>query len=71
MVRKGNCWETGCIESFFHCVKVKEIQYEPIMTKDEMRQTVFEFIEVDFILTSRLSTLSYLSPVHFIKQHVA
>ncbi|EPP21705.1 Mobile element protein [Vibrio fluvialis I21563] len=42
MIRKGNCWDTGCIESFFHCVKVEAIQYEPIMTKDEMRQTVFE-----------------------------
>ncbi|EGR3454526.1 hypothetical protein DMK83_14230 [Vibrio parahaemolyticus] len=71
MVRKGNCWDTGCIESFFHYMKVKAIQYERIMTKDEMHQTVFEFIEVDFILTSRLSALSYLSPVHFIKQHVA
>ncbi|EGU42788.1 integrase, partial [Vibrio ichthyoenteri ATCC 700023] len=41
MSRKGNCWDNACVESFFHSMKVEAIQYEPIMTREEMRQTVF------------------------------
>ncbi len=40
MSRKGNCWDSACVESLFHSMKVKAIQYEPSMTRDEMRQTV-------------------------------
>ncbi|GAK85896.1 mobile element protein [Vibrio ponticus] len=29
-------------------MKVEAIQYEPIMTREEMRQTLFEYIEVDY-----------------------
>ncbi|EGR3161169.1 IS3 family transposase, partial [Vibrio parahaemolyticus] len=71
MSRKGNCWDNACVESFFHSMKVEAIQYEPIMTRDEMRQTVFEYIEVDYNRTRRHSTLGYLSPVNFEQQNVA
>ncbi|HBC3531071.1 TPA: IS3 family transposase, partial [Vibrio parahaemolyticus] len=71
MSRRGNCWDNACIESFFHSMKVEAIQYEPIMTRDEMRQTVFEYIEVDYNRTRRPSALGYLSPVNFEKQNVA
>ncbi|EJF9968640.1 IS3 family transposase, partial [Vibrio parahaemolyticus] len=71
MSRKGNCWDNTCVESFFHSMKVEAIQYEPIMTRDEMRQTVFEYIEVDYNRTRRHSALGYLSPVNFEQQNVA
>ncbi|EHU4838223.1 IS3 family transposase [Vibrio parahaemolyticus] len=71
MSRKGNCWDNACVESFFHSMKVEAIQYEPIMTRDEMRQTVFEYIEVDYNRTRRHSTLGYISPVNFEQQNVA
>lgn len=71
MSRKGNCWDNACVESFFHSMKVEAIQYEPIMTRDEMRQTVFEYIEVDYNRTRRHSALGYLSPVNFEQQNVA
>lgn len=44
MSRKENCWDNACVESFFHSMKVEAIQYEPIITRDAMRQTVFEYI---------------------------
>ncbi|MBF4298281.1 IS3 family transposase, partial [Vibrio anguillarum] len=47
------------------------IQYEPIMTRDEMRQTLFEYIEVDYNRTRRHSALGYLSPVNFENKNVA
>ncbi|EGQ7826162.1 IS3 family transposase, partial [Vibrio parahaemolyticus] len=71
MSRKGNCWDNACVESFFHSMKVEAIQYEPIMTRDEMRQTVFEYIEVDYNRTRRHSALGYLSPVNFEQKNVA
>lgn len=71
MSRKGNCWDSACVESFFHSMKVEAIQYEPIMTRDEMRQTLFEDIEVDYNRTRRQRALGYLSPANFEKQNVA
>ncbi|WP_143698162.1 IS3 family transposase [Vibrio sp. qd031] len=71
MSRKGNCWDNACVESFFHSLKVEAIQYEPIMSREEMRQTVFEYIEVDYNQTRRHSALGYLSPINFEKQNVA
>ncbi|MBO0155148.1 IS3 family transposase, partial [Vibrio parahaemolyticus] len=41
------------------------------MTRDEMRQTVFEYIEVDYNRTRRHSALGHLSPVNFEQKNVA
>ncbi|GAJ74214.1 mobile element protein [Vibrio sp. JCM 18904] len=38
-------------------MKVETIQYEPIRTRDEMRQTFFEYIEVDYNRTRRHGAL--------------
>ncbi|MBT3006467.1 IS3 family transposase [Vibrio anguillarum] len=71
MSRKGNCWDNACVESFFHSMKVEAIQNEPIMTREQMRHTIFEYIEVDYNRTRRHSALGYLSPVNFEQQNVA
>lgn len=68
---KGNCWDNACVESFFHSMNVETIQYEPIMTRNEMCQTVFEYIKVDYNRTRRHGALGYLSPVNFEQQKVA
>jgi len=44
MSRKACCWDNACAESFFHSLKVEAIQYEPIMDRETMKQTVFEYI---------------------------
>ncbi|CDT01545.1 hypothetical protein VCR4J2_20008 [Vibrio coralliirubri] len=41
------------------------------MSREEMRQTVFEYIEVDYNRTRSQSALGYLNPINFIKQNVA
>ncbi len=71
MSRKGNCWDNVCVESFFHTMKVEAIQYEGIMTREEMRQALFEYIEVDYNRTRMHCAVGYLSPVNFEKQYVA
>ncbi|WP_417760763.1 IS3 family transposase, partial [Shewanella sp.] len=52
-------------ESFFHTLKVEALQDEPLMTREQMRQAVFEYIEVDYNRTRRHSALGYLSPENF------
>lgn len=71
MSRKGNCWDNACAESFFHSLKVEAIQDEPLMTRKEMRQAVFEYIEVDYNKTRRHSAIGYLSPENFELNNVA
>jgi len=71
MSRKGNCWDNACVESFFHSLKVEAIHGEPLMNREQMRQTVFEYIEVDYNRNRRHSALGYLSPVNFEKLKVA
>jgi len=71
MSRKGNCWDNACAESFFHSLKVEAIHDEPVMTREQMRMTVFEYIEVDYNRQRRHSALGYVSPEHFERKSVA
>ena len=65
MSRKGNCWDNACAESFFHSLKVEAIHDEPLKNRRQMRETVFEYIEVDYNRTRRHSANGYISPVIF------
>lgn len=71
MSAKGNCYDNACAESFFHTLKVETIHGERFPTRVAMRQTVFEYIEVDYNRTRRHSTNGYLSPMAFEAQQVA
>ena len=65
MSRKGDCWDNAVAESFFHSLKVEAIQFEPVMTRAEMRQTVFEYIDIDYNRKRRHSAIGYTSPFNF------
>lgn len=67
----GCCYDNAVAESFFHSLKVEAIHGESFLTRDTMRHTVFEYIEVDYNRTRRHSTLGYLSPWAFEAQRVA
>jgi transposase InsO family protein len=71
MSRKGNCWDNACVESFFHSLKVEAVHDEPLRNREEMRQGIFEYIEVDYNLTRRHSAIGYLSPTQFEQLNVA
>ena len=71
MSRKGNCWDNACVESFFHTLKVEAFEDDEILTREDMRQRIFEYIEVDYNLTRRHSAICYLSPVNFEQQKVS
>ena len=71
MSRKGNCWDNACVESFFHSLKVETIIDEPLINRKQMKQAIFEYIEIDYNRTRRHSALGYLSPEQFEKLNVA
>lgn len=49
MSTKGNCYDNACVESFFHLLKVEAIHSKRFDTREAMRQTVFEYIETDYL----------------------
>ena len=71
MSAKGNCYDNACAESFFHTMKVEVIHGERFVTREEMRQTVFEYIEVDYNRNRRHSANGCISPEAFEIQQAA
>lgn len=71
MSAKGNCYDNACAESFFHSLKVEAIHGERFVTREEMRQTVFQYIEVDYNRTRRHSANGFISPEAFEAKNVA
>ena len=48
MSAMGKCYDNACAESFFHSLKVEDIHRDRFSEREEMRQIVFEYIEVDY-----------------------
>jgi len=71
MSAKGNCYDNACAESFFHSLKVEAIHGERFETRKQIRQEVFEYIEIDYNRVRRHSANGYLSPEAFEAQQVA
>ncbi len=71
MSAKGCCYDNACSESFFHSLKVEAIHGEKFETRAQMRETVFEYIEVDYNRQRMHSYLDYQSPEEFEQQKLA
>ncbi len=71
MSGKGNCYDNACAESFFHSLKVEMVHGQSFATREEMRRTVFEYIEVDYNRTRRHRANGYISPLAFETKMVA
>lgn len=65
MSRKANCWDNAVSESFFHTLKVELIHHEQFQTREEAKQSIFEYIEVYYNRVRMHSTNNYLSPVEY------
>lgn len=46
MSRKGNCWDNAVAESFFHSLKTELLHHCQFKTREEAKQTIFDYIEV-------------------------
>lgn len=64
----GNCYDNAAMESFFHTLKTEHVYFEYYLTREQAKQSIFEYTEVFYNRKRRHSTLEYLSPVAFEKQ---
>lgn len=71
MARFGNCYDNAVMESFFHTLKMEHIYWEHYQTRDQAKQSIFEYIELFYNCWRRHSTLGYMSPNDFEKAYAA
>jgi putative transposase len=65
MSRKGNCWDNAPSESFFHTLKTELTHHEDFKTREEAKQSIFEYIEVFYNRVRLHSSNDYMSPVDY------
>jgi len=61
----GNCYDNAVMESFFHTLKTEHIYFESFKTREQAKQSIFEYVEVFYNRKRSHSTLNYLSPAMF------
>jgi transposase InsO family protein len=70
MSRSGNCYDNAAMESFWSTLKTDTGLDETVLaTRREAELAVFDYIETFYNPRRRHSSLGYLSPVAFEKQH--
>lgn len=62
MSRKGNCWDNAVAESFFSTLKSELVHRRPWRNRLELRNAVFEYIEVFYNRRRLHSSLDYKTP---------
>lgn len=71
MSRKGNCWDNAVAESFFKSLKTELIYGQKLMTKEQMRIAMFEYLEIWYNQNRRHSFLKYLTIPEFWERYRA
>lgn len=65
MSGKGDCWDNACAESFWATLKTELVNRQRYATREQARQSIFEYIEVFYNRKRLHSALGYLSPEAF------
>ena len=65
MSGRGDCWDNACAESFWATLKTELVHQEHYATRDQARQSIFEYIEVFYNRKRLHSSLGYQSPEAF------
>lgn len=68
MSRSGDCYDNAAMESFFSTLKGECVERSSFQTRQEARQTIFEYTECFYNRVRRHSTLKYMSPVAYEQQ---
>jgi transposase InsO family protein len=71
MSRRGNCYDNAVIESWHRTLKVECVYRQSYQTRQQARQSIFQYIESFYNTRRRHSALGYLSPVEFERRHHA
>jgi len=66
--RSGDCYDNAAMESFFSTLKGECVERSSFQTRQEARETIFEYIECFYNRVRRHSTLNYMSPVIYEQQ---
>ena len=62
---KGDCWDNACAESFWSTLKTELVNHQQYATREQARQSIFEYIEVFYNRKRLHSALGYQSPEAF------
>jgi putative transposase len=65
MSGKGDCWDNAAMESFWSTLKTELVHHEKYATREQARQSIFEYIEVFYNRKRLHSSLGYQSPETF------
>jgi putative transposase len=65
MSRKGNCWDNAIAESFFHTLKVELVHTEKYLTREQAKQSIFQYIEGYYNQLRSHSSIDYKAPFEF------
>lgn len=57
MSRKGNCWDNAVAESFFKTLKTEQVYGNKLISKQQMKLELFEYIEIWYNKNRRHSAL--------------
>lgn len=68
MSRKGNCWDNAVAESFFKTLKTEQIYGNKLISKEQMKLDLFEYIEIWYNRKRRHSALEYKTIEEFWNQ---
>ena len=67
MSAKGDCYDNAVAESFFGTLKTELVYEQTYRSREQARQSIFEYIEIFYNRVRRHSTLNYQSPENFEK----
>jgi putative transposase len=71
MSKRGDCYDNAAMESWNHSFKVEAIHGEKFATRAEVKDHIFDYIDVYYNRKRLHSRLGYLSPIYFEAQMVA
>lgn len=61
----GNCYDNAVVESFFSTLKKEHVYHYLYKTRNNAKQSIFQYIEAFYNRIRKHSALGYLSPVQF------
>jgi len=65
MSRRGNCWDNSIAETFFHTLKTELVYDYKYKTREEAKNSIFNYIETYYNKTRIHSSIGYLAPMEF------
>jgi len=65
----GDCYDNAMCESFFATLECELLDREPLRTRKQAHEAIFDFIEAWYNTRRRHSSIGYLSPAAFEAQH--